>query len=1267
MFLKKYYIDIFSISFMDIDKKYHIIIDKTISYIKYNDSGILLVFLIAICFLAYFMPTVLFFSPSGTDVYSHAYNTQNMADASSLFGFYEESFKNEYQGYDYPFGMWYFGSILMKVTGMSSMELAIILPLAALFILLILYYIFALELLKISEGAILSTIFLISMPVLAIGMLNYSTSRYVVLFLIPILYIALQKPEIKTAIISLLLVFILGFSHTGTYMFLIFFSIMYFLIYAAVWKKLDRGFFILIVSLLFVYVQIAQYFPFVQPQYLDKGRFVITMADSLASISGLGFISEMGTLFYENIFVSSNIVYVLFWSSLLYVVSKLIIITRVRTENLFAPQNKFAALPILDNVSQISHDIISAPFWIGPVHSVLAMIGFFKLDARGKCIFLALIGTSFVPGAMKFAGTAGGTTTREIFYLFLIIPVAAAAGFYVLLALVKRYSVKKHYSIPTLAIYVLILIPLIVAPIIGSIYYAPSISGTEQEKTNLQWLNTTGNSFEGAEGPGYRERIDIYAQKLTPSIEAGSETNRYMDDLYKTYFYEGAEEYTRDLNSFNIKYILQSERTQKGFVEGVESLKISTNLMLDRIFASDNNFAIYRYISPPENNQKISIEEFPLVFTNSNTSLQKSGSLYLFENDYYKVKLGETTPGIQYIGTNTENLLGGGSLGEFLTITWSGKYHENIVGYILEDLDCDVTHEGNRIVYRTTIYDDKNTEKWATLIIKYIFYEKAFKREIVVANDWQNYESSVKMNCGITQMVYAPFNCFEIMQLTNGLEKPIRKHIYPSEDNVVLKDTIFSEIFINETEKGFLIRYGNTMPYPQQLVYRGSPYYEGVGNIMIDSKRDLNPSEPFILEQYYAVGTAQDSKDFIDEYTSVSRWDFAGGITPVVITGSARNSNEIEPVREMFERLDIPYNQIMSQKENEYLTNSNPIGQVNVYSDDTFLTQPEQKFVITNALKTTGATGSLFANFRYNLDSLRALSEVGGAYTEAYTVFPPYEKIDQSGSRELKRAYIEGNRTDIVLFPVSMPFSYLLRPEYESDEALQQWSDIITGVLTNGGIAIFQWDIQDLADTSYRNDIGEMLYSAAQNGISYTTLDDVTSHYLMMENVYANVTKDIDEVHLTLTNTNPYQVKQATYRVVLPTIDGDAPYFVENGSMSRHYITGDTVVLYVSCDLKPGETKEVVVHPSIERKQFLIDANELFEGLSTIVIMDDDNNPVKNAHITVQGKTYESDEEGKVSLNIRRGEYAVVIEKPGYTSVRFVIEVKGRIYQYLMF
>ena len=710
---------------------------------------------------------------------------------------------------------------------------------------------------------------------------------------------------------------------------------------------------------------------------------------------------------------------------------------------------------------------------------------------------------------------------------------------------------------------------------------------------------------------------------------------------------------------------MQADRTLKGFIEGAESLKISTNKMLDRICASDNNFSIYRYISPREMDQKIRKEEFPLVFTSNTNSLQKYGSLYLFENDYYKVKLGETTPGIRYIGTTTESLLGGGVLADLLTITWSGEYNEDIASYSLDDLDYEVTRDENKIIYRTTIYNDKNTQKWATLIIKYIFYEKAFKREILIANDWQNYESGVKMNCGMTQMVFAPFDSFEIMQMTEGQEKPVKKHIYPSEDNVVLKNTIFNELFINESEKGFLIKYGNTMPYPEQLVYRGSPYYEGVGNIVIGLNRYLSPSEPFILEQYYAVGTAQDSKDFIDEYTSVSRWDFAGGITPVVITGNAANSGGAEPVRNMFQRLDIPYNYIWSKEGGGFLMNSIPLSQVNVYSNGKFLTEAQQRSTIKNSLIVTGATGSLFGSYLYNLDSIRALSEAGGTYTEAYTVYPPYGKTDQSGYREVKRAYVEGNHTGIAMFPVSMPFSYLLRPQYESDEAIQQWSDIIAGAQKNGGIVILQWDIQDLADTSSLSEIEEMLYRAVQNGISFTTLDDTATHYLMMQNVYADVTRDIDEVHLAITNTNLCPVPKATYRVVLPTIDGNAPYIVENGIIARQYVTDDMAVLFVSCDLNAGETKEVRVRPAIERKQLLNEANELFEGSSTIVITDNDNTPVRNARLTIQGKTYESDEDGRVSLNINRGEYVAVIEKPGYAPVRSVIEVKGRIYRYL--
>ena len=44
-------------------------------------------------------------------------------------GFYEKSFEAESKFYDYPFGLWIFGSAILKVTGMDIQQLVYILPL----------------------------------------------------------------------------------------------------------------------------------------------------------------------------------------------------------------------------------------------------------------------------------------------------------------------------------------------------------------------------------------------------------------------------------------------------------------------------------------------------------------------------------------------------------------------------------------------------------------------------------------------------------------------------------------------------------------------------------------------------------------------------------------------------------------------------------------------------------------------------------------------------------------------------------------------------------------------------------------------------------------------------------------------------------------------------------------------------------------------------------------------------------------------------------
>src|SRR4030042_6909395 len=83
-----------------------------------------LLFLIAILLLSFVAYIVIFASPSGTDVYTHMFNTQNMANSQSLSDFYEKSLNQEYEGFDSPFGLWYFGSILMKITGLDIYTIA---------------------------------------------------------------------------------------------------------------------------------------------------------------------------------------------------------------------------------------------------------------------------------------------------------------------------------------------------------------------------------------------------------------------------------------------------------------------------------------------------------------------------------------------------------------------------------------------------------------------------------------------------------------------------------------------------------------------------------------------------------------------------------------------------------------------------------------------------------------------------------------------------------------------------------------------------------------------------------------------------------------------------------------------------------------------------------------------------------------------------------------------------------------------------------------
>ena len=107
--------------------------------LKINKNSLYLMLAIYLISLAYILPTILSEVPYGTDVFLHLFYTNIMSKVASLNDFYMACIENNYFNYKYPFGLWLFGSISMKITGLSLESLPLILPYGYFTVLIFLY------------------------------------------------------------------------------------------------------------------------------------------------------------------------------------------------------------------------------------------------------------------------------------------------------------------------------------------------------------------------------------------------------------------------------------------------------------------------------------------------------------------------------------------------------------------------------------------------------------------------------------------------------------------------------------------------------------------------------------------------------------------------------------------------------------------------------------------------------------------------------------------------------------------------------------------------------------------------------------------------------------------------------------------------------------------------------------------------------------------------------------------------------------------------
>ncbi len=1232
-----------------------------------------LLFLIAILLLSFVAYIVIFASPSGTDVYTHMFNTQNMANSQSLSDFYENSLNQEYAGFDYPFGLWYFGSILMKITGLDIYTIAYIIPLLLLFITLAIFFCYAYELTSSTDQSLLSLIFLVSMTQLALALLNYSTSIFVMPFLVAILYLAMRDITWKSVLLIGILVFTLCFSHTGTFLFLITFVIAYFLLRAWIWGKFDYNFYIVIVILLFCFIIAIGLFPFVQPQYIDKGTLVISITKSISSATHITFFKDAGQIFYDSIFVANNYVFAFLWAALLFAAGSILVFINQAIRKRFTWESMPAAIPFFDNLTTMGKGIITTPFWIGPLQTFFSVFGIFRLDERGKCTALTLIIAVLIPGLL--AGSSGTGAIRETFYLFLFIPITAALGFYFFYTAINRVSRSALKRVLIVLLYIVIFVPLIAIPIVACLHYQPTITMTKEENVDLLWLGSIGNPMEGAAGTAYRDRMSMYANKTVPSVSSGTETVRFLNDLKNVYFSGGADSEARDLsNHYQIQYIISSERILKGYSFPRSAVAIDTNNEIDKIYASGSFFGFYKIISRPE--IPVTPIDEPLSWDSRQPEdvVQDIGSVFLFENPSYKVKLSDSSSRIRYFGTPVKNSIGEGYFTETMTIGW--RTVGNDTQYTTFDLGslsyAEIQRSDKEIIYRTTV-TSKQKERIASLTVKYIFYDEAVKREITVANDLDRENRTQGITVNLVSTIFSPMTDFDYHQVNPGRTTWINKKIYPAQDQVYLDDTFIDRIFFNDASSGIFILYDPTAPYPNKLWYLGSPSYN-YGIVTLQSDYSLDLGEATTTGQYFSFNNKETAMRNAEKYSSVSAYPFPDAQVPLIISGTVGDtefSDREKNALAVLTQNSIPYTL--------GIPGSLPAGTPGLtgidlavygrpcYNSTVCKTLAEQTEELKLFRQNNPTTGFLLSQVRYDLNTLRSLSENQYSSAEVDTVPAPFGPIYREGMRNPKFAFVEGQNTGVVLIPATEPSSDLLNHRSEPDPVFSQWNTTINSVISGGGVAAFHWELSDIGNPDFTNIFTGFINNTTARGLTVTTPDAVARHIKDLAAVRVNVTGGDQYVILNARNTEEQPLSGITYKVVMPVIENVCPYTVTNGELARYEIRDGACQIYASFSLDGFDAKEIKIAPSGAIKRLFPQIPELFQGQNTIRVVDEHNQPVVNATVLVDTQYYKTDRKGEVRFSVNHGKRAITVEKGGYASVTVVNTVKPVIYRYLPF
>ena len=624
-------------------------------------------FLLVVLVLSFFIPFLQFGRFFGTDDYTHLYHTNFMASSIGMADFYEKigiqvsSPSSGLNDYNYPFGIWLFGATIAKITGIPPISADFIFVIIFLCIILGSFYFYSGLWLELKEQRILALLFLLSMPSAVVEIMSYRPSVFILPFLFIILYIAIKEPiQWKLFPVVWLSLFIITLSHTGTLIFLLIFSIVFFLLYCLFWGRFSYSMYTVILSLFVIYIISLVWFPEIASQYDAKSTLLLSPGNFLATKFNFTLLLDLGNIIYNNMIVNQEFIYTIIIGALIFTVGKFFIFIHQHISAMLSQSKNL--FPITLPISNISHSFTAAPIWIGPIHTIFSILGFFRIDNKGKCMLISALLVTILPDMLSTAqGTSSSTgATREISYLILIIPITTVIGFWAVLSYLDSMK-NARKNLISLIVWIFILLTIIITPMVATNYYLPKISGEDYVIEGMKWLGETGDSGEKVVGYGYRTApIFTNMTDAAYSLQDGSESTQFLT-LLKGIYISSTGNYVNDFRHyFGARYVLISDKLAGNLNVQPSNLKIDNNNALDKIYSS-RDLGIYDITSSSEQPEvKKSISQ--------NISFEQTGSSIQIETDSYKVVMNADYPVIESFGTPQDNYIGEGKFGDIILI-----------------------------------------------------------------------------------------------------------------------------------------------------------------------------------------------------------------------------------------------------------------------------------------------------------------------------------------------------------------------------------------------------------------------------------------------------------------------------------------------------------------------------------------------------------------------------------------------------------------------